>query len=998
MDTSRSAPHGQSRPRYDTIGPVPDTSRKKNSPSPCAQGEGWGGDRTLNCFKGGFTCILLLVIVVDISLVPKSRADSKIAPPTPVVVTDDGAVVQQGDGWLKIQAISEDIIRIAYSRDRNFFAHPSLAVLPQALHSAKVRTDSSQLTVSTSRINARLDLATGSITFLRANSKVLLTEKWRNLVPASVQGENTFHVQQQWNPNPDESLYGLGENQLGLTDIKGYDLDLWQHNGTIVIPLLVSSRGFGLFWDNPSFTRFGDLRPFDAIPAQNLLDANGGNSGGLTASYFSDPQFHNLRMRGPENQINIERRRRSDRTPAVPASPSNAILPSDESVSWQGSVLAPVTGDYQFQAFSDGQINVWINGKMVMDHWRQGWLPWKDLARVHFEANHRYPIKVQWSRQGGSNIQFQWKTPGPEAEPPISLWSEVGEGVDYYFINGPKIDDVIAGYRHLTGRAPMMPQWILGLWQSRQRYETQDQSLDVIAGFRRRKIPFDNIVQDWRYWPDGTWGSHKFDPSRFPDPKAWIEQIHRDHAHLMISVWGKFYPGTENFKQMEKGGYLYSNNLKEGIRDWLGNSYTFFDAFNPEARHLFWQQLLPTLFDNGVDAWWLDATEPDILPRPTLDGQHTHMTPTALGTGASVLNAYPLMESRAVFEGQRQAAPDQRVFILTRSGFAGQQRYAAASWSGDTSSTWQAMRKQIAAGIGFSISGVPWWTMDVGGFSVPNCFNADSPTPDDVDEWRELNTRWFEFGAFCPLLRVHGEFPHREMWEFGGDSSPAYNAQLKFDRLRYQLLPYIYSLAGWVTMNDYTIMRGLAMDFPNDSVARQITDQFMFGPAFLVNPVTTYRARTRDVYLPAGTNWYDFWTGKSYDGGQMITAPAPFDAIPIFVRAGSIIPRGPDLQYTAEKPANPISLDVYQGADGDFNLYEDDGLTNAWEKGGFSLIDLHWNDQSKVLTIAKRQGSFAGMLPQRTFNVFFVSREKSAAPSPQTLSYTGDVIDIHPPQ
>jgi alpha-D-xyloside xylohydrolase len=935
--------------------------------------------------------------MVDISSAPMSRGDSKAASPAPVVVANDGAVVRQGDGWLKIQAISEDIIRVAYSRDRNFFAHPSLAVLPQALQPAKVRSDSSQLTVSTSRITAHLDLATGNITFLDAGSKVLLSEKWRDLVPASVEGENTFYVQQQWNANPDESLYGLGENQLGLTDIKGYDLDLWQHNGTIVIPLLVSSRGYGLFWDNPSFTRFGDLRPFAAMPAENLIDADG-KPGGLTASYFSDPQFQDLRMRHTEKQIDVERRRRSDRTAAVPTLQSSSLSPSDESAFWEGSVLAPVTGDYQFQAFSDGQINVWIDGKMVMDHLRQGWLPWKDLARVHFEANHRYPIKVQWSRQGGSNIQLQWKTPGPESQPPISLWSEVGQGVDYYFINGPTIDNVIAGYRRLTGRAPMMPQWALGLWQSRQRYETQDQSLDVVTGFRQRKIPFDNIVQDWRYWPDGAWGSHQFDPDRFPDPKAWIDEIHRNHARLMISVWGKFYPGTENFKQMKKGGYLYPNNLKEGIRDWLGNSYTFFDAFNPQARRLFWQQMLPALFEKGVDAWWLDATEPDILPRPTLDGQHTHMTPTALGTGASVLNAYPLMESRAVFEGQRQAAPDQRVFILSRSGFAGQQRYAAASWSGDTSSTWQAMRKQIAAGIGFSISGVPWWTMDVGGFSVPNRFSADSPTADDVDEWRELNTRWFEFGAFCPLLRVHGEFPYREMWEFGGDSSPAYNAQLKFDRLRYQLLPYIYSLAGWVTLNDYTMMRGLAMDFPADPIARQITDQFMFGPAFLVNPVTAYRARSRDVYLPAGTNWYDFWTGKSFSGGQKIVSAAPFDAIPIFVRAGSIIPLGPELQYTAERPADPISLYVYQGADGDFSLYEDDGLTNAWEKGGFSLINLHWTDQSKILTIGRRQGSFAGILPKRTFNVFFVSAQKPANLSPQTVRYTGDAVEVRPRQ
>ena len=400
------------------------------------------------------------------------------------------------------------------------------------------------------------------------------------------------------------------------------------------------------------------------------------------------------------------------------------------------------------------------------------------------------------------------------------------------------------------------------------------------------------------------------------------------------------------------------------------------------------QQLLPALFEKGVDAWWLDATEPDVLPRPTLDGQRTHMNPTALGPGSRVLNAYPLMECEAVYEGQRAASPDQRVFILTRSGYAGQQRYAAASWSGDTTSNWQAMRKQIAAGIGFSISGVPWWTMDVGGFAVPTRFNHPNPNSGDFEEWCELNTRWFEFGTFCPLLRVHGEFPYREMWEFGGDSSPAFQAQLKFDKLRYQLLPYIYSMAGWTTQKHYTIMRGLAMDFPDDPAACESTDQFMFGPAFLVNPVSEYRARRRKVYLPAATRWYDFWTGKVFDGGRSIDAPAAYDSIPLFVRAGSIIPFGPDLQYTGEKPADPITLHIYPGADADFDLYEDDGLTNGYERRAFSVIPIHWNDAAGKLTIGKRQGSFPGMLGRRTFEIHVLAERLPA------VRYTGDAVEV----
>jgi alpha-D-xyloside xylohydrolase len=405
------------------------------------------------------------------------------------------------------------------------------------------------------------------------------------------------------------------------------------------------------------------------------------------------------------------------------------------------------------------------------------------------------------------------------------------------------------------------------------------------------------------------------------------------------------------------------------------------------------------LFAKGVDAWWMDATEPDLLPAPTLDGQHQYMNPTAMGPGSRVLNSYALMMAQLVYDGQRSVAPEQRVFTLTRSGFAGQQRYAAASWSGDTSATWTAMRKQIPAGLGFCMTGIPYWTMDVGGFSVPARFSSKEATPQNIDEWREMCTRWFQFGTFCPLLRVHGEFPFREMWEFGGEQSPAYLAQLKFDRLRYRLLPYIYSLAGEVTRNGGTMMRDLVMDFPDDSISRQITDQYMFGPAFLVSPITEYQARKRTVYLPPGKGWYDFWTGRWAGGAKYITAPAPYDQIPLHIRAGSIIPFGPELQYTGEKPADPITLYVYAGADGDFNLYEDDGLTYLYEKGGFSLIPIHWDERSGTLSIGPRQGAFAGMLQQRTFNIIFVTKDKPNGFSfepvvDRTVTYDGQAVAV----
>jgi beta-glucosidase-like glycosyl hydrolase len=565
------------------------------------------------------------------------------------------------------------------------------------------------------------------------------------------------------------------------------------------------------------------------------------------------------------------------------------------------------------------------------------------------------------------------------------------------------LDQDVAGYRQLTGRAPVMPIWAMGLWQCRQRYKTAQESLDVLDGYRSRQIPIDNIVQDWFYWKEDQWGSHELDPERFPDPNRWIRDIHnRYHARLMISVWPKFYPQTENAKEMQSRGFLYQPNLKEQLKDWVGPGYvsTFYDAFNPEARKLFWEQINRELMRRGVDAWWLDATEPDMTPRPTLDALRSHMHPTAMGSGARMLNAYSLMNSQAVYAGQRQAQPDKRVFILTRSAFAGQQRYAAATWSGDISSTWAALRKQIPAGLGFSISGIPWWTTDIGGFSVPPKFARNDPTADAVEEWRELATRWFQFGAFCPLLRVHGEFPNREMWEFGGEYAPGYHAQLKFDRLRYRMLPYVYSLAGAVTHDHATIMRPLVMDFRTDARAQDVADQFMFGPALLVSPVTSYRSRNRAVYLPAGATWYDFWSGVAVEGGRTLDVPAPLDSVPLHVRAGSIIPIGPEIQYTTEKKPDPITLLVYTGADARFTLYEDEGVNYNYEKGAMARIPIQWSEANRTLTIGQRQGAFPGMLKERTFEVVFIDRRRPAGfsftPAPDRIvKYSGDAVEVN---
>jgi alpha-D-xyloside xylohydrolase len=871
-----------------------------------------------------------------------------------------------GGGTLKIEFCAPNVVHVVFAKSDSFFSRASLTTAAKKCDptSWQSTTGDGQVTYTTSALSVRVE-NTGRVTFLDLNGNTILAERpngGRTMTAATVQGESTSNVRQEWEPNTDESLYGLGQHQQGLMNIKDYDLDLHQYNTEIFIPYLVSSRGYGILWDNTSFSRFGD--PVDAVPLSGVtgLYASGGEVGDVTSG--------------------------------------------SGSVNWSGTIKPTTTGDHIFRTFSSGSINLQVNGQTLIDHWRQSWNPGEEIARISLTAGQSVPVKLQWTADGTVNVvKLLWKP--PVANRTTSLWSKVGDGVDYTFVYGPEIDTVVAGYRRLTGQAPMMPRWAYGFWQCREHYKTSQESLDVLDGYRSRKAPIDNIVQDWQYWKEAEWGSHAFDPSRYPDPNAWIKSIHDTyHAQLMISVWPKFYTGIPNYTALNSAGDLYQPNITDGKKDFVGYNFTFYDAFKASARQLYWSQINTALFSKGVDAWWMDASEPDIVEGPytSVASQvsmfETHMNPTALGTGSRMLNAYSLVNSQAIFEGQVAAAPNQRVFMLTRNGFAGQQRYAAASWSGDITSTWTAMQKQVPAGLSFSVSGMPYWTLDSGGFAPPARFSATNPTAADTAEWRELNTRWFEYSAFLPLMRSHGEAPPREIWQFGGDTSPAYAAMLKFDQLRYRLLPYIYSLAGDVTRRSGTILRALAMDFRTEAAARDIADQFMFGRAFLVSPVMTYNARTRSVYLPnASGGWYDFWTGKAATGGQTVQAQAAFDSIPLYVRAGSIVPIGPDLQYVAEKAADPITFYVYAGADGGFTLYEDQGLTYDYDKGGFSEIGLHWAESTKTLSIGARQGSFTGMLSSRTFQVILVSPSKAAgfsftATADKSVTYTGAAMDV----
>jgi alpha-D-xyloside xylohydrolase len=850
-------------------------------------------------------------------------------PPDHVERLEDGIRLHTANGVLSLHVKTDAIVRVTFARGPDFHGDDMVVIGPTRAPAPRwsIASTPTTVTLSTPRLRVTVTRGDGTVTFADTTGRMILAEAagGHRLTPAVVQGEQTYHVQQLWKANDDESLYGLGQRQEGRLDIKGYDFDLWQRNTVVELPLFVSSRGYGILWDNTAPSKFGDIGPFDPLP------------------------------------------------------------PTTE------SLAAPVSGDYQFQTYSNGDTKVWLDGVLRIDHYKQNWATEYDQFKVHLEAGKRYPLKV--TNTGGTTLELRWKMPSP---PATSMWSDVGDGIDYYFVYGPEIDQVIAGYRALTGQASMLPEWAFGFWQSKNKYNTQDEILKTVAEFRRRQIPLDTIVQDWQYWPIDKWGDHQFEASRYPDPDAMIKGVHDQHAHFMISVWGKFYPSTNNFREMDAIHALYPTTAQDHVKDWLNREYSFYDTFNAAARTLFWEQVNRALFRRGVDAWWMDATEPDLVQPspPTLEATRRFIDRTAIGTASRVMSAYPLMNSKAVYDGQRSTAPDQRVFILTRSGFAGIQRYATVTWSGDITSTFQTLRKQVTAGLGFSIAGDPYWTTDTGGYTMDRRL-AQATSGDALDEWQELNARWFQFSTFCPVLRVHGTDRPREMWNLGDENSPVYQAELKFDQLRYELFPYIYSIAGAVTQDGSTMMRPLVMDFRGDEQARALTDEYMFGPAFLVSPVTDYKARSRSVYLPAGTSWYDFWTGTHAAGGQTITADAPLDRLPLYMRAGSIVPIGPEQHYIGEKRDAPITLYVYAGANGRFSLYADDGRSYGYERGELARVPIAWDDATRTLTIGARTGRYPGMPAGRTFTVVLITPQTPigyGAAGGTPISYTGSEI------
>ena len=607
----------------------------------------------------------------------------------------------------------------------------------------------------------------------------------------------------------------------------------------------------------------------------------------------------------------------------------------------------------------------------------------------------------------------------------MTFTSEAGQGIDYYFMYGGSADGVIALVRQLTGDVPMFPLWTYGFWQSKERYKTAQETESIVDQYRALQVPLDGIIQDWQYWGSNyLWNAMDFLSEDFANGKQMIQNVHKKHAHFMISIWASFGPMTQQFRELDAKGLLmpFETWPQSGISHvWppimkYPSGVKVYDAFHPEARAIYWKYL-KTLYDYGTDAWWMDSTDPDFFNPKESDYDHKVYG----GTWRSQRNAFPLATVRGIYEAQRKDDRGKRIFIMTRSSYAGQQHYGSNMWSGDVASSWDMLRKQVPAGLNFTLTGNPNFNTDIGGFFCNRYNTKGKGSAPRNPQFQELYVRWMQYGLFCPVFRSHGADAPREIWQFGKKGEPVYDAIEQMIRLRYRLIPYLYSTAWQVTSNNDSYMRPLFADFAQDKQVWNVADEFMFGRSILaapiVNPQYTEEAiikedamtgwdrktvsdgspvgvidwtatKSATKYLPKGTTWYDFWTGKRYKGGQSVKLETQLNRVPMFVRAGSIVPMGPEMQYVGEKSWDQLELRVYPGADGQFVLYEDEGDGYNYEKGAYSTINIKWNERTRTLTIGERQGNFKGMIQQRRFTIVTPDGNQ------KTVEYSGKIQSV----
>ena len=925
-----------------------------------------------------------------------------------------------GAQLVRLQVVNDNIIRVQSTAEKAFpKKHKSLMIVDQkAKPQFSVKEEGGKVIVTAKNVRAEVEKKSGRVVFFDAQGKQLLKETAqqgktfkRFTVPEREIGVGTLTEQErnawtwhmQFDSPADEAFYGLGQHQAEDFNYKGINEELYQYNTKVSIPFVISNKNYGLLWDSYSYCRWGNPNDYQQLHRAFTIYNKGGNKGSLTGTYVD---ARGKKLVREEDSIYFENSETIGNLP-------KGFKLQGAKVVYEGFLQAPQSYNYRFILYYAGYIRVFIGGReVVTERWRTAWNPnsWKftcDLVK-----GKKTPIRIEWEPDGGeSYCGLRAAVPqSDEVQNRLSVWSEMARDMDYYFIAGNNFDEIISGYRTLTGKAQIMPKWVLGFWQSRERYKSSADIEQTLSEFRKRKVPVDNIVQDWNYWKLDSWGDHKFESSRFPNPQAMLDSVHAMGGRFMISVWPKFYCTVDNYKALDKKGWIYQQAVKDSIHDWLGYMGSFYDAYDAGARKLFWKQMNERLYSKykfGIDAWWMDASEPNVRDCTPMWYRKALSGPTALGSSTEYFNAYSIVNADAIYNGQRSVNPNQRVFLLTRSGFAGEQRYSTATWSGDIGTRWEDMRAQMTAGLNYCMAGIPFWGMDQGGFSVENryvkaqqIFDETGEETEDLKEWRELQTRWNQFGCFIPLYRAHGQWPLREVWNIAPDNHPAYKTIVWYDKLRYRMMPYLYSIAAWAHLKDYTLMRGLVMDFNGDKNVENIPDQWMFGPSFMACPVGYYGARSREVYFPQQRGWYDLYTGKYIAGGQTLEVEAPYERIPVFVPEGSIIPFGPEIQWSDEKPAELINLYVYEGKDAEFLLYEDEGTNYNYEKGKYATINITYSESSKTLTIGARKGSFNGMLQNRRFNVVTISKNHAQAlnlenPQGKMIEYNGAEVKVN---
>jgi alpha-D-xyloside xylohydrolase len=816
---------------------------------------------------------------------------------------NDGIIFDFPDGKLKISSLANNAVRIRFYKDEE-------SKLPELVFKAgkssaefKIVDSPSKIELKSKKIIINVDKQTGRLSFTDNTGKIFLTEKpgSRKLVAGTVMNEPCYLAEQSFESPDDEFIFGLGQFQDGHYNLRNITRKLTQVNSQISIPFIYSNKGYGLLWHQYGLTDYNPADNFITLAKQERSASN--------------------------NQV-----------AEVTTSAGTQKVSQNQSL-YTAKFSVPKDGVYSIfldLGDMDNRQYVVIDGKPCIDI-TNFWLPPTVSNNIELKAGEH---QLQLVCKSSNSPKVSWKM----IDNSTTFRSPNAKQLDYVVFYGPSADDVIAAYRNLSGNVPMLPLWAYGFWQCRERYTSGTNLVETVKEFRKRNLPMDVIVQDWQYWGKNGWGVPQFDEVNYPNPSGFIKELHDLNAHFNISIWSNPDRNSTVGKKYEASN-LYIDKSK-----WL-------DYFNPITRETYWNTLKENLFNHGVDSWWMDATEPE---NDALKGEKTFF-----GPGDFYRLTYPLFVSQAVYEGQRNTTLDKRVCILTRSAFLGQQRYGIVNWSGDIGGTWDSYRKQIVAGLNYTITGFPYWTTDIGGFFRP----GKSQYTDE--KYQELLTRWFQWGALNPIFRVHGYQSETEPWKFGQQTEDNIRKMLN---LRYRLMPFIYSEAWQITKNGSTMMRPLVMDFGNDANALTQSYEFMFGKNLLVAPITEPNVRELSVYLPKTTGWYDFWTGKNYEGGQSIKADAPIDKIPIFVKAGSILPMGKFIQYTGQKLADTLEIRIYKGADGKYDLYEDQDDNYNYEKGIYSTIKFSWNDAAKILKIEKRKGVFPGMLKTRKFQIVVVSQ------------------------